>query len=125
MNNSSNKPSSPSVSPEKLAPQRIAQLNDALRKTHTGGKVMLTHSVNSLDRSLVQQAIQMMADFNQFSQDNDPYGEHDFGSFSLGDYHFNWKIDYYSDTNYQYGSEDPSNPEKTARVLTLMLRQDY
>jgi hypothetical protein len=59
-----------------------------------------------------------------FSDDNDPHGEHDFGSFELCSRTFFWKIDYY-DSDLQHGSEDPTDPNKTTRVLTLMLAEDY
>ena len=55
-----------------------------------------------------------------FTPDNDPYGEHNFGSFEHNGIRVFWKIDYY-DRNVEYGSEDPSDPAQTTRVLTIML----
>ena len=63
-------------------------------------------------------------DDDDFNPDNDPYSEHDFGSFEIGHYHFVFKIDYY-DKECIGGSEDPADFEKTTRVLTFMLREDY
>lgn len=34
------------------------------------------------------------------------------------------KIDYFDDT-LEWGSQDPADPEKTRRVITMMLPQDY
>ena len=34
--------------------------------------------------------------FADFDAENDPYGDHDFGSFEFGDHKFFWKIDHYS-----------------------------
>jgi hypothetical protein len=49
--------------------------------------------------------------------------QHDFGSFEMVGRKFFWKLDYY-DAAMEFGSEDPSDPEKTTRVLTLMLAED-
>ena len=54
---------------------------------------------------------------------NDPYGEHDFGSFDYKGQKIFWKIDYY-DLNYEYMSENPADPTITNRVLTIMLALD-
>jgi hypothetical protein len=62
--------------------------------------------------------------FNVFIEDNDPNGEHDFGSFEIDGRKLFFKIDYY-DKDMRYGSEDPSDPSQTARVLTLMLAEEY
>lgn len=69
-------------------------------------------------------AISKVATFDDFSADNDPHGEHDFGTFEFAGEHFFWKIDYY-EPSLEYGSEDPADPTKTTRVLTLMLAKEY
>jgi hypothetical protein len=69
-------------------------------------------------------ALKRAATFDAFTEDNDPYNEHDFGSFDLCGRKFFWKIDYL-DCAMEYGSEDPSDPEQTTRVMTIMLAEEY
>jgi Protein of unknown function (DUF3768) len=69
-------------------------------------------------------AIRRVAAFADFSPDNDPHGEHDFGGFELAGQQFFWKIDYY-DAAMEFGSDDPADPAKTTRVLTIMLATEY
>ena len=104
--------------------QKIAALNDAFRQSFRGGEVLLTASVASLPSMVKAQALLQVSSFSSFTPDNDPHGEHDFGSFALCGQKFFWKIDYYDQASSQ-SSEDPSDPEKTLRVLTLMLAEDY
>jgi hypothetical protein len=103
---------------------RIRQLNDAFRRTFSGGRVTLTSGVDALPDMIKARALQLVRVFDYFNEDNDPHGEHDFGSFELANFKFFWKIDYY-DQRCECGSEDPSDAERTTRVLTLMLASEY
>ncbi len=63
-------------------------------------------------------------DFDDFTEDNDPHGEHDFGAFDFKGQKIFWKIDYYAH-DLQHGSEDPSDTKQTMRVLTILLASEY
>jgi hypothetical protein len=107
-----------------MSKDHIRELNDAFRSTFRGGKVMLTAGVDELPDCVKAQALVQVAMFSEFTEDNDPHDEHDFGSFDLVGRKFFWKIDYY-DKSLRCGSEDPGDPERTTRVLTLMLAAEY
>jgi len=85
---------------------------------------MVTSGVNALGKEFVAKALQAVRDFEHFTPENDPWGEHDFGSFHIGKHKLFWKIDAY-DKTLKYGSEDPLDPSKTTRVLTIMLAEEY
>lgn len=105
--------------------QKIARLNDQLRATFLTGKVVLTEGVSSLTSAQQFEIVSQVREFKVFTEDNDPLGEHDFGAFTVdGVGNVFWKIDYYA-PGYEAGSEDPSDPLKTARVLTIMLASEY
>ena len=102
----------------------IKTLNDNFRKTFTGGRVLLTAGIDSKPADDIANIMQLVQSFNNFTPDNNPYGEHDFGAFDYkGDKIF-WKIDYY-DQNNEYLSENPADPTVTNRVLTVMLADEY
>jgi hypothetical protein len=103
---------------------RIRDLNDAFRSTFSGGNVVMTAGVDALPDMVKAAALQKAAKFDKFNEHNDPHGEHDFGSFELCGRRFFWKIDYF-DRSMEYGSDDPSDPEKTTRVMTVMLASEY
>ena len=110
------------------ASSAIASLNDAFRKCpfdRSIGKTYMTSGVSALGRLFVARALSAVSAFDTFSTDNDPYGEHDFGSFELDGEKLFWKLDYYSKDDPTFGSEDPSDPLKTTRVLTIMLAEEY
>ena len=103
---------------------RIRALNDILRTTFIGGKVLMTHSIASLPAETKASILERVRTFDAFTKDNDPYGQHDFGSFEITGETILWKIDYY-DEECVYGSSDPADPSKTTRVLTIMFACEY
>jgi Protein of unknown function (DUF3768) len=62
--------------------------------------------------------------FDDFNGDNDPHGEHDFGSVQLAGQTYFFKVDYYA-LDMDGGSEDPADPAKTTRVFTIMRADEY
>lgn len=102
----------------------IKTLNDNFRRSFLGGKVMLTQGINAKPTDDVTAILTQVRTFNNFTEDNDPYNEHDFGRFDYkGDKIF-FKIDYY-DENLKYASENPANSAETVRILTVMLASEY
>lgn len=102
----------------------IRVLNDNFRSTFIGGQIVMTAGVSELPLDVKARVLLTVRTFNAFGENNDPHGEHDFGSFEIAGETFFWKIDYY-DRDCQYGSENPGDPEKTTRVLTVMLAEEY
>jgi hypothetical protein len=107
-----------------MSADKIRALNDAFRTTMIGGRVVMTAGVDALPADAKAIAVHRVATFTEFTPDNDPYGEHDFGSFEVVGQKLFWKIDYY-DAAMEFGSEDPADPMKTTRVLTMMLASEH
>ena len=106
--------------------EKIRSLNDAFRRnpTRADGRVDISCGVHAGGAEFVARAIVATAAFDAFTEDNDPHGEHDFGSFEIDGDKIFWKIDYYA-PDLLHGSEDPSDPKQTVRVLTIMLAEEY
>lgn len=99
---------------------KIAALNDATRSN--AFNYMATRGVMSLDEVAISDIFVAVQQFSNFTEDNDPYGEHDFGSFTVVGNKVFWKIDYY-DQQLKYGV-DPLDPN-CRRVVTIMLAEEY
>ena len=97
---------------------RILELNDLLRATFTGGRVVITAAVAALDEATRVKVINTARTFNNFTRHNDPRGEHDCFFYQVDGERYFAKIDYY-DRSMEYGSEDPADPNVTTRVLTI------
>lgn len=106
------------------AADRIRVLNDVFRTTFIGGRVLLSPGVTALPASDQSAVLQQVQTFTAFSQDNDPYAEHDFGAIEHQGGRYFWKIDYY-DLAMTGGSGDPGDPAVTTRVLTIMCADEY
>ena len=97
-------------------PNPISRKNDALRRTFMGGRIVLTDSVRQSDN--LKDILQAVKTFDNFTPDNDPYNEHDFGKFTINSTDYFFKIDYY-DENYEYYKKDGN------RVMTIMMAEEY
>ncbi len=75
---------------------RIAELNDVLRTTFLTGRVLMTEGVRALPDALQSSIVEAVQSFQDFTPDNDPHGEHDFGAVTIEGEKVFWKIDYYA-----------------------------
>ena len=98
---------------------KIAQLNDELRRSMQGCTV--TRGVVALGAA-ANEVFVGVRDYTEFNEDNDPYGEHDFGSLKVARQRVFWKIDYYDENLSKWC--DPLDPDCN-RVLTIMLAEEY
>src|SRR5690348_675117 len=103
---------------------RIRELNDETRRRLPDGHVFLSRGIASLSCDAQADLLERVRTYDAFTSDSDPFGEHDFGSFYYESDRIFWKIDYY-DAAMEFGSEDPSDPALTTRVLTVMLAGEY
>ena len=95
----------------------IAELNDQFRsgKNASLGQIVATPGINGYPKEEQAEIFQLIQDFDSFTEDNDPYGEHDFGAVEYKGTKIFWKIDYY-DKSMTMHSPDKSDPKLTVRV---------
>lgn len=74
---------------------KVRDLNDAFRTTFRGGRVCMSSRITSLPDDISTEIIEKVRTFSDFNEDNDPYGEHDFGAVNVARQRVFWKIDYY------------------------------
>ncbi len=103
---------------------RIRVLNDNFRSTFMGGRVLTTSGVAELPVDTKARLLLAVQSFSNFTKDNDPHGEHDFGEIELEGERYFFKLDYY-DADMRYGSANPADPKVTTRVLTIMRADEY
>lgn len=119
-----------------MSSEIIRKQNDKFRKESclngicpsVPGKAAMTAAVSDWlkeggpDRQI--KLVTAVANFNNFHEGNDPYGEHDFGEVEVEGERLYWKIDYY-DRDYEMGSPSPADLEVTRRVMMIMFVQEY
>ena len=98
----------------------IARLNDGARDNAV--RYIATRGILSLDPEVISKIYNSVQNFKDFTEDNDPYGEHDFGSLTVAGNKVFWKIDYYNQE--LSGWCDPLSPD-CRRILTIMLAEEY
>jgi hypothetical protein len=104
--------------------EAIRALNDELRQNLTIGTAFITAGVAALGAEAVARIVKTIAVYDDFCHANDPYEEHDFGSFGVDGQTIFFKIDYYDKSLTQH-SPDPTDPSVTERVITIMLAEEY
>ncbi|KRQ01280.1 hypothetical protein AOQ73_18165 [Bradyrhizobium pachyrhizi] len=104
---------------------KIRSLNDGFRRNLIiGGTVLLTPGVTGLEPDRMAELLDAVRKFDNFTRDNDPYGERDFGAVDLNAVRYFWKIDYY-DLAKTAHSPDPADAAVTERVMTIMRADEY
>jgi hypothetical protein len=98
---------------------KIAAINDEFRRSMEGCTV--TRGVVAMGAA-ANEVFVAVRDYTAFNEDNDPYGEHDFGSLKVAGEKVFWKIDYYDENLSNWC--DPLNPD-CHRILTIMLAEEY
>ena len=106
----------------------IRALNDELRHAlpyaKPGCLLMATSGVRSIADDQVAALVAAVRDFKNFTPENDPHGEHDFGAVENDGVRYFWKIDAY-DRSLTFASPDPTDTSVTTRVLTIMRADEY
>ena len=105
--------------------KRIQRLNDEMRIGNFKiGSVVMTVGIQALSDEWRAAIVDQISRFDDFTEENDPHGEHDFGSLEVAGSKIFWKIDYF-DLKLKWHSPDAANPDVTHRVLTIMLANEY
>ncbi|ABY28686.1 DUF3768 domain-containing protein [Methylorubrum extorquens] len=105
-------------------PHPVRDLNDAFRRSFSGGRVVLTPGIAALPEVTRAAMLAAVSGFDAFDADNDPHGEQDFGAVEVAGRRCFWKIDTY-DRDLRFASSHPADPAVTARVLTVMQAEEY
>jgi len=88
------------------------------------GFVFTTQGIDALSEEDKVAIFKLVQEFDDFTLDNEPYGEHDFGEIEYQQQSIFWKIDYYDQSMTKH-SPDKSDPDVTVRVLTILLASEY
>lgn len=102
----------------------IRKLNDDLRIHRIGGTIVITPGIAGLGPAAVNQIMAAITTFDGFTEDNDPYAQHDCAVMTVDGVKIIWKIDYY-DLSRTYHSPNAADLNVTSRVMTVMRADEY
>lgn len=110
----------------------IALINDIFRSAvpfgdvnGIPGRAVMTRGIADLGPRFVAATIEAVISFEDFTEGNDPYGEHDFEVIEVEGKRVLWKIDYYADDTCTSGASDPADCTRTYRLMSVMLAGEY
>ncbi|MDQ0462941.1 hypothetical protein QO010_000689 [Caulobacter ginsengisoli] len=106
----------------------IAAINDDFRRygplmgwTKFEGLWLVTSGVQMMGPQFTWQALNTVFTYDDFTPNNDPYGEHDFGCFEVNGREVFWKFDYL-ERGTPWAAEDPADNMRTCRILASCVR---
>jgi len=103
---------------------RIRMLNDHLRRTGTGGRVLITASLQAMGPVAVADILREIASYNGFSPDGEPQCKRDFGAVTYQGQKVFFKIEYYA-ADKSGRLQNIADPKLTKRVMTVFTSADY
>ncbi len=101
------------------SPNLPRKLNDALRTTLLGGELVITLPIAGLAVAERRAILKALREYDDFTAEKDPRGEHDSGSFELDMVRYIWRIEVRSASTLDNLSS-PVEPDGTVRVLAIM-----
>ena len=85
----------------------------------------MTSGVAALPVEVIALLIKAVREFDSFDpEQNDPWGERDFGVVEALGHKAFWKIDVYA-KDMNFGSPDPGDASVSVRVLTILKPEDW
>ncbi len=117
---------------EKETAAIIAAQNDKFRRNIAfpgetdvpEGRVVVTPGISAQGPFFEVEALRKIAGFSEFTADSDPYGWHEMAVIEVQSLTVWFKIDLYDET-YERGSDEPTDPAVTRRVLTVLFPDEY
>lgn len=109
-----------------LSSDEIRVINDELRASlcskiaptsGIAGRCVVSKSVFEMDIDDLAKLVQIVMEFSDFTEDNDPHKEHDFAFIDFNGEKFFWKFDYYNKDFDAYGHD--------FHVLTIARASEY
>ncbi len=110
------------------ATRTVQRANDSFRRGDPSipGQWVITQGLSAMLKETGRvplEVIETVRAFEKFTEDNDPYKTHEFGSFEFQGETCFWKIDLY-DNDLRYGSPEPTDLSVTTRVMTVFLASE-
>ncbi len=99
----------------------VRELNDALRQTFTGGRVLVSPGVLSLPAEANAEVLERVRSFTAFDAEN--AADHDFGRFDLAGVAYCFELE--CPPRAHDGSKEAPDGGKATRVLTIMCADEY
>ena len=112
-----------------MSTEQIRALNDQLRTTLKGSLVILSDRTCSLPTEQQARIVYLLRNYDAFTEQTDPDGEHRQGAFRVEGSTVKWYINYYKKylgrRKQNTAPLDPSNPFLTTRILAVCVAGEY